>query len=79
MIENYKYKYRSRGKIIFVPNEKCETPRDVDLAALKRPSTTFVHDLAGRLVCLKCKGAGKRPAATLLQLSPRRDHCTPED
>ena len=24
MIENYKYKYRSRGKIIFVPNEKCE-------------------------------------------------------
>ena len=24
MIENYKFKYRSRGKIIFVPNEKCE-------------------------------------------------------
>lgn len=24
MIENYKYKYRSRGKIIFVPNERCE-------------------------------------------------------
>jgi hypothetical protein len=24
MIENYKYRYRSRGKIIFVPNERCE-------------------------------------------------------
>jgi hypothetical protein len=24
MIENYKFKYRSRGKIIFVPNERCE-------------------------------------------------------
>jgi hypothetical protein len=22
MIENYKYKYRSRGKFIFVPNER---------------------------------------------------------
>jgi hypothetical protein len=50
---------------------RCQTPRDVDLAALKRPATTFVHDLAGRLVCQKCKGAGKRPAATLLQLTPR--------
>ena len=26
---------------------RCKTPRDVDLAALKRPATTFVHDLAG--------------------------------
>lgn len=24
MIENYKFKFRSRGKIIFVPNERCE-------------------------------------------------------
>jgi hypothetical protein len=24
MIENYKFKYRSRGKWFFVPNEKCE-------------------------------------------------------
>jgi Reverse transcriptase (RNA-dependent DNA polymerase) len=24
MIENYKFKYRSRGKYFFVPNEKCE-------------------------------------------------------
>jgi hypothetical protein len=24
MIENYKFKYRSRGKVFFVPNEKCE-------------------------------------------------------
>ena len=24
MLENYKFKYRSRGKFIFVPNERCE-------------------------------------------------------
>ena len=48
---------------------RCGTPRDVDLAALL--STTYVHDLAGRLVCQKCKKAGKRPVATLLQLTPR--------
>src|SRR5882724_1763291 len=53
---------------------RCKTPRDVDLAALRRPPTTFVHDLAGRLVCQKCKGTGKRPAATLLQLAPRQRH-----
>jgi hypothetical protein len=53
---------------------RCKTPRDVDLAALKRPATTFVHDLVGRLVCQKCQGAGKRPAATLLQLTPRSRH-----
>jgi len=32
---------------------------------------TCVHDLAGRLVCQKCKKAGKLPAATMLQLAPR--------
>jgi hypothetical protein len=58
---------------------RCNTPRDVDLAALKRPPTTFVHDLAGRLVCQKCKGAGKRPAATLLQLTPRQRHRRPRN
>jgi hypothetical protein len=26
------------------------------------------------LVCQKCKSAGKRPAATLLQLAPRPRH-----
>jgi hypothetical protein len=57
---------------------RCRTKRDVDLAALRRPSTTFVHDLAGRLRCSKCAGAGKRPAATLLQLAPRRSHADPE-
>ena len=45
---------------------RCKTPNDVDLAALRRPRTTFVHDLAGRLRCQKCDGAGKRPPATLL-------------
>ena len=44
---------------------------DVDLAAMKTPPTTFVHDLASRLRCSKCAKAGKRPAATLLQLARR--------
>ena len=29
---------------------RCKTPSDVDLAAMKRPPTTFVHDLARRSV-----------------------------
>jgi hypothetical protein len=49
----------------------CKTPSDVDLAAMKHPPTTFVHDLASRLRCRKCAKAGRRPAATLLQLAPR--------
>lgn len=53
---------------------RCKTKRDVDLAALPHVTTTCVHDLASRLVCAKCKRAGKRPAATLLQLSPRARH-----
>jgi hypothetical protein len=28
---------------------RCKTRRDVDLGALRHPSTTFVHDLAGHL------------------------------
>jgi hypothetical protein len=47
---------------------RCKTPNDVDLAALKNPPTTFVHDLASRLRCRKCAKAGRRPSATLLQL-----------
>ena len=50
---------------------RCKTPSDVDLCALRHVPATCVHDLAGRLVCQKCKKAGKRPAATLLQLAPR--------
>jgi hypothetical protein len=50
---------------------RCKTPSDVDLCALRHVPTTCVHDLAGRLVCQKCKKAGERPAATLLQLAPR--------
>jgi hypothetical protein len=53
---------------------RCKTPRDVDLCELKRPPTTCIHDLAGRLVCQKCKKIGKRPTATLLQLAPRQRH-----
>jgi hypothetical protein len=57
---------------------RCQTLRDVDLCALRHVPTTCVHDLAVRLVCQKCKGAGKRPAATLLQLVPRQPHRPPE-
>jgi hypothetical protein len=44
---------------------RCQTPRDVDLCELRHVPTTCVHDLVGRLVCQKCKKAGKRPAAAL--------------
>jgi hypothetical protein len=57
---------------------RCKTKRDVDLAALRRPPTTFVHDLAGRLRCSKCATANRRPAANLLQLLPRRRHADTE-
>jgi hypothetical protein len=56
---------------------RCQTPRDVDLCALRHVPTTCVHDLAGRLVCQKCE---KRPAATVLQLALRsRQPPPPED
>jgi hypothetical protein len=57
---------------------RCKTRRDVDLAALSHPATTAVHDLAGRLRCSKCAKAGRRPAATLLQLAPRPRQAAPE-
>jgi hypothetical protein len=57
---------------------RCKKDRDVDLAALKHPSTTFVHDLASRLRCRKCAKVGRRPAATLQQLAPRSRQL-PED
>jgi hypothetical protein len=53
---------------------RCKAKRDVDLAALRRVGTTKVHDLASRLICAKCKAAGKRPAATLRQLEPAPRH-----
>jgi hypothetical protein len=53
-------------------------PSDVDLAAMKHPPTMFVHDLASRLRCRKCAGAGRRPAATLLQLAPKPRHVAAE-
>jgi hypothetical protein len=57
---------------------RCRTKREVDLAALRHPPTTFVHDLASRLRCSKCAKAGRRPAATLLQLAQRARHPDPE-
>ncbi|MBR0931596.1 hypothetical protein JQ561_33725 [Bradyrhizobium diazoefficiens] len=52
----------------------CKMKRDVDLASLRHPPTTFVHDLASRLRCSKCASANRRPAATLLQLAQRPRH-----
>lgn len=57
---------------------RCKTRRDVDLASLRHPPTTFVHDLASRLRCSKCAKAGRRPPATLLQLSQRARHPDPD-
>jgi hypothetical protein len=57
---------------------RCRAKRDVDMAALRHPPTTFVHDLASRLRCSKCAKAGRRPAATLLQLAQRGRHPDPE-
>ena len=53
---------------------RCKTRREVDLATLHHPPTTFVHDLASRLRCSKCSKANRRPPATLLQLSQRARH-----
>jgi phage FluMu protein Com len=53
---------------------RCKTPSDVDLAVMKHPRSTFVHDLASRLRCRKCAKAGRRPAATLLQLGWQSRH-----
>jgi hypothetical protein len=50
---------------------RCKTPSDVDLAAMKHPPTTFVHDLASRLRCRKCAKAGRRPAACYNWLGSR--------
>lgn len=57
---------------------RCKTRRDVDLATLRHPSTTFVHDLASRLRCSKCAQTNRRPAATLLQLAQRPRQAAPE-
>jgi phage FluMu protein Com len=57
---------------------RCRTKRDVDLAALRHPPTTFVHDLASRLRCSKCAKANRRPGATLLQLAQRPRQAAPE-
>jgi phage FluMu protein Com len=58
---------------------RCKTPNKVDLVALTCPSTTFVHDLAGRLRCRKCAKSGRRPTATLLQLTQRERRAPTED
>jgi hypothetical protein len=57
---------------------RCKTPSDVDLAGMKHPQTTFVHDLVSRLQCQKCAKVGRRPSATLLQLAWQPRHARPE-
>ncbi|MHC2276474.1 hypothetical protein ACVME8_003085 [Bradyrhizobium diazoefficiens] len=57
---------------------RCKTGQDVDLAALRHPPTTFVHDLASRLRCSKRAQANRRPPATLLQLAQRPRQSAPE-
>src|SRR5260370_2854400 len=57
---------------------RCKTLSDVDLAAMKHPPTTFVHDLASRLRCRKCAKAGRRPSTTRgshATLGPKPDRC----
>src|SRR3981081_1764987 len=44
---------------------RCKTPSDVDLAAMKHPPTTFVHDLASRLRCRKRQHRSLVQAAVL--------------
>jgi phage FluMu protein Com len=58
---------------------RCKTPSDVDLAGMKHPPTTFVHDLASRLRCRKCAKAGRRPSVTFVQLGwqPRHPRAGP--
>src|ERR1700694_807585 len=53
---------------------RCKTPRNVDLCALPHVPSTCVHDLAGRLRCVKCGKVGKRPPAALHQLAQRKRH-----
>jgi hypothetical protein len=49
---------------------RCKTPRGVDLCALPHVPSTCVHDLAGRLRCMKCEKTGKRPPATPASVRP---------
>ncbi|MBJ7402415.1 MAG: hypothetical protein JHD07_03605 [Bradyrhizobium sp.] len=57
---------------------RCKARRVVNLATLRHPPTTFVHDLASRLRCSACAKANRRPAATLLQLAQRPRQAAPE-
>jgi hypothetical protein len=62
---------------------RCKTPSDVDLAAMKHPPTTFVHDLASRLRCRKCAGADRRPCykwpGSRAILEPKPERCAGVD
>ena len=49
---------------------RCRTPRSVDLCTLPHVPTTFVHDLAERFRCQKCRAAGKRHGITALVRCP---------
>jgi hypothetical protein len=49
---------------------RCKTKRSVDLAGIRRPPDSFVHELEAVLRCKKCK----RTRAILHQLTPRKSH-----
>lgn len=53
---------------------RCKAPRAVDLGALRYVPSTMVHDLAGRLRCVKCarQKASGRAAAVVATLPNRR-------
>jgi hypothetical protein len=55
-----------------IPCAWCKTPNDVDLAAIRHPPTTFVHDLASRWRCRKCAKAGRRPPRPCSSLAGSR-------
>ena len=58
---------------------RCKTPSEVNLAAVKHPPATFVHDLASRLRRRKCAKAGRRPATTPIQLAWQPRHPRTEE
>jgi hypothetical protein len=55
---------------------RCKTPSDVDLASMKHPPTTFVHDLASRVRCRKCARVGRRWGVNRVDITPAAQRLT---
>jgi hypothetical protein len=56
---------------------RCKTPSDVDLAAMKHPPSTRARPRQPAALP-QCAKAGRRPAATLLQLAWQPRHPRPD-